>query len=206
MTCRSAPSMDPRTVSKAAYRVDHREEAKALAAAWRAAHPERVKTRTAAYNLLHHEERLAYNAAHRAEAKSRNAAYHAVHSEERAIAKRAYRAAHREECRASYAAYYLAHRDELRAKGWRDNAKRRGGKGCEHADCLTLGATQLAWQTNEHVCYLCGVPVQRGVNLHMDHVVPLARGGAHCAENLRPACAHCNQSKGSRVFEPGSAT
>ena len=31
-----------------------------------------------------------------------------------------------------------------------------------------------------------------------DHVVPLARGGAHCLDNLVPACKTCNGSKGSK--------
>jgi len=32
---------------------------------------------------------------------------------------------------------------------------------------------------------------------HIDHVKPLARGGAHILANLRPACAACNHRKGS---------
>lgn len=32
----------------------------------------------------------------------------------------------------------------------------------------------------------------------LDHVEPLFWGGAHSAENLVPACRHCNRSKGPR--------
>lgn len=35
-----------------------------------------------------------------------------------------------------------------------------------------------------------------------DHVVPLARGGAHALRNLVPACAHCNRSKRSQTWAP----
>jgi 5-methylcytosine-specific restriction endonuclease McrA len=32
---------------------------------------------------------------------------------------------------------------------------------------------------------------------HVDHVKPVAQGGGNFLSNLRPACAHCNQSKGA---------
>lgn len=45
-------------------------------------------------------------------------------------------------------------------------------------------------------CYLCESPI--GDDLHLDHVVPLVRGGAHSFANLRPTHQHCNQSKKDR--------
>jgi 5-methylcytosine-specific restriction endonuclease McrA len=53
-------------------------------------------------------------------------------------------------------------------------------------------------------CYICGVTTDRSasykslVKTHMDHVVPLAKGGAHTVENLRCACRRCNILKGAR--------
>lgn len=35
---------------------------------------------------------------------------------------------------------------------------------------------------------------------HMDHVVPVSRGGQHAIGNLLPACAACNQEKGARTL------
>lgn len=43
------------------------------------------------------------------------------------------------------------------------------------------------------VCYLCGGTLVNPV--HMDHVIPLARGGAHSVGNLLPAHARCNLRK-----------
>lgn len=47
-------------------------------------------------------------------------------------------------------------------------------------------------------CAYCGeaAPV-----LTQDHCLPLARGGAHDASNIVPACMACNQSKGTRTRE-----
>lgn len=42
-------------------------------------------------------------------------------------------------------------------------------------------------------CWMCG-----GVPTSWDHVKPLAKGGPHILSNLRPACTHCNSSKGAK--------
>ena len=44
-------------------------------------------------------------------------------------------------------------------------------------------------------CVYCGGPFE-----HVDHLVPLSRGGAHCLANLRPSCAACNASKGAKPY------
>ena len=43
-----------------------------------------------------------------------------------------------------------------------------------------------------HSCWMCGEPAES-----VDHVKPLARGGAHMLCNLRPACVSCNSAKGA---------
>lgn len=40
-------------------------------------------------------------------------------------------------------------------------------------------------------CWICGT----GPKEVWDHVKPLAKGGAHCLANLRPACKKCNSFK-----------
>lgn len=47
-------------------------------------------------------------------------------------------------------------------------------------------------------CYLCGLPLTDDV--HIDHVVPLSRGGAHSMENLRPTHPACNLRKNSSLL------
>lgn len=39
-------------------------------------------------------------------------------------------------------------------------------------------------------CWICGAPYEA-----VDHVKPLAKGGAHMLANLRPICRSCNSSK-----------
>jgi 5-methylcytosine-specific restriction endonuclease McrA len=47
-------------------------------------------------------------------------------------------------------------------------------------------------------CYLCGRALDG--DTHMDHVVPLARGGEHSATNLRPTHAACNLRKSDKLL------
>ena len=44
-------------------------------------------------------------------------------------------------------------------------------------------------------CFYCGAKSQ-----HLDHVVPIKRGGVHSIGNLLPACAPCNQSKSDKLL------
>lgn len=55
------------------------------------------------------------------------------------------------------------------------------------------------------VCGICGLHVDRSeeypspLSPSIDHVIPLARGGAHSLSNCQPAHLSCNVSKGDRV-------
>lgn len=216
---------DPETAReyRKAYRAAHPEKYKA----YREAH----RTERAAYNKAYDAEHAAeraeykkaymkvYRAEHRDELKAYatrcNTAYSATHRAKRREYSKAWYAANHEEQIRRRAERRAGHRDEHRARRRADytknpvyyieNAAKRRAKvanaACEHPACLALGPVELAWQTSDHRCWMCGVTVSigRGGNLHMDHVVPIARGGLHCAENLRPACGPCNRRKGSKT-------
>ena len=52
-------------------------------------------------------------------------------------------------------------------------------------------------------CMLCGrsPALEHGVRLHVDHIVPYARGGKTIEENLRTLCETCNWGKGVEQIE-----
>ena len=74
------------------------------------------------------------------------------------------------------------------------NARRRAAKFTrELSDVDRLGILERGGRA----CYLCG----EWLSVHemtLDHVVPLARGGAHTPDNLRPAHRSRNSRKGSK--------
>jgi len=53
------------------------------------------------------------------------------------------------------------------------------------------------YQRDGGICYLCTEPVDP-TNWHMDHVVPLSKGGPHLATNVAVTHPFCNLSKHDR--------
>lgn len=53
----------------------------------------------------------------------------------------------------------------------------------------------------DNKCYYCNINVERKINLHLDHKVPLVRQGNHSIDNLVPACKNCNLRKGTKTSE-----
>lgn len=49
-------------------------------------------------------------------------------------------------------------------------------------------------------CAYCDAAFGPEVVCEVDHVVPLARGGAHDLHNLVPACQACNGAKSDRMI------
>jgi 5-methylcytosine-specific restriction endonuclease McrA len=49
------------------------------------------------------------------------------------------------------------------------------------------------------VCHICTDPIEGLTDLHMDHVIPLARGGAHHEDNIKPSHALCNMRKSDKI-------
>ena len=45
-------------------------------------------------------------------------------------------------------------------------------------------------------CAMCGARD----NLHVDHIVPIAKGGTHGIGNLQVLCSTCNRSKGAKLL------
>ncbi len=48
-------------------------------------------------------------------------------------------------------------------------------------------------------CQLCGASAKDGVQLHIDHIVPVSKGGKTEPKNLRTLCDRCNMGKGAKL-------
>ena len=48
-------------------------------------------------------------------------------------------------------------------------------------------------------CQLCGSSAKDGVKLHIDHIIPVSRGGLTKRNNLRTLCDRCNMGKSDRL-------
>ena len=52
-------------------------------------------------------------------------------------------------------------------------------------------------------CQICGRTQADGVRLHVDHIVPISKGGKTEYDNLRVLCEDCNLGKGARYDPDG---
>ncbi len=54
------------------------------------------------------------------------------------------------------------------------------------------------FQQQDGKCAYCSCKLRR---FHVDHIIPLARGGSNWPDNLALACTFCNLSKGAKTPE-----
>jgi len=92
--------------------------------------------------------------------------------------------------------YYEENREAFAARSRKRRAQVRGGGG-------THTAADLFWIEEAQLCscYYCGVPLPLEPAVHVDHKLPLSRGGSNGRENLALACAPCNLQKSTKTAE-----
>lgn len=60
----------------------------------------------------------------------------------------------------------------------------------------------LRWQILEldnHKCRVCNASSNDGVKLHVDHIIPISKGGTSDISNLQTLCETCNLGKSDRI-------
>ncbi len=48
-------------------------------------------------------------------------------------------------------------------------------------------------------CVICGASQSQGVQLHVDHIIPVSKGGKSVMSNLRTLCERCNIGKSDKI-------
>jgi 5-methylcytosine-specific restriction endonuclease McrA len=97
------------------------------------------------------------------------------------------------------AKYRAANLDKVRARERSKNRSRRAGVSSSYNELQVIATYGID-------CYLCGgeidfmSPRKCGVKgwengLHIDHLVPVSKGGSDTLENVRPAHGLCNLKK-----------
>lgn len=71
----------------------------------------------------------------------------------------------------------------------------------EAGEIITDQEIAAQYRKQEYKCYYCGVRVGwgSGVKSHVDHYIPLSRGGRNLASNIVIACESCNLRKGAKL-------
>lgn len=88
------------------------------------------------------------------------------------------------------------------------NRKRRAHKASVISEAYT---DKEVLEKYGSICHICGIGIDLsiprkgkranwGESLHIDHVIPLSKGGPDTLDNVRPSHAFCNISKGSKMM------
>lgn len=181
------------SASDRAYYLAHREEHAVRSRAYYLSHREEI----AAKRIANREENAAYAKAWRATRRDQtsayNKAYREAHRDQLAVYDRVYHEANLEE-RAYHRAYNKKWRKANPELVYAYQAKRRALKMC--APRVEKIDRAYVYERDGGKCHLCGKKAPRS-RFHLDHLVPLSRGGSHTHDNLSVAHPYCNASRGT---------
>jgi len=189
------------------YNRGHAEEKKQQSKEYRKEHAAEIKQYRKEYRARHVDERNQYNRQyyrdhpevqkvrmkayyieHVAEYKQRCARYYINHADK----YKQYYQRHAEE-RKQYAAQYR--RDHPEASRAYKLKRRAAGVGRISGEVIRRIVSE-----SESICPYCGGHIPEGKG-HIDHMVPVSRGGTSDRSNLAYVCAGCNLRKGAKTVE-----
>ena len=132
--------------------------------------------------------RGAYSAAYRAQ-------YYAANAGKAREYSRLYREAHRDQCLQAIDEWRQRNPEKYRESRRNGNRRRESRLAAVPYEAID---ERLLWELDDQVCYLCGKYVEFGDH-HVDHIVPLSRGGVTLYENLAVTHPDCNTRKRNRI-------
>lgn len=62
---------------------------------------------------------------------------------------------------------------------------------------MTISLREEIAKRDNYTCQICGKYMPDGVGLHIDHIVPIKKGGKSIPSNLQVLCSKCNGKKSS---------
>jgi 5-methylcytosine-specific restriction endonuclease McrA len=202
---------EKKRIYDSAYRAQNKEKIRARLVKYNIANADKISLSRKAFYEANREVVLARNAAYvRAnlnKTRSSAAAYQKSHPEQKKVNQAKYRLNNADKLRAASAKYRLENSEKVRVRHIRyseanpevrsrNRQKRRALiRNATVGNLDTIEAWERSWRKKKRtVCYWCSTRFSVK-KCQVDHINPLAKGGAHTIENLCISCARCNASK-----------
>ena len=114
------------------------------------------------------------------------------HREKRLASQKQYREDHHDRDYQIHKRYRETHRDVINAAAQRRRALKLNATGIHTKDDV-----QRQYKSQKGHCYWCNIKVDKVY--HVDHVIPLSRGGSNGPENIVISCPTCNMKKNNKL-------
>jgi 5-methylcytosine-specific restriction endonuclease McrA len=186
------------------YRQTHKEQFKAYQKKYEKKNPKRIRELVHLKYLRRKKYQLDYQKQ-----------YRILNKEKVAVKRRQWRTLNRERLNEMTAQWKLRVGVTKRRRGpnhglsgtreYQKLYRVKSEKGRQFGGTLTVKTIQQIYENNiKHygtlTCYLCEKPISFGDD-HLEHKVPLSRGGTNISSNLGIAHGHCNCKKWNRTEE-----
>lgn len=179
--CRCELCVEANQLYYARYRENNHERIRKHNEQWKARNPEQDK-RYYEENKDHINARnKEYAEIHKEQEQKHSAKYYQMHAEEIKIRSRAWETSNPERRRL------------LSRKSANTRRARKLDQFVEDID------PQVVFERDEGICGICDTAVIG--RFHVDHIIPLSKGGLHAYNNVQTAHPTCNERKGSKLQE-----
>lgn len=177
------------------WRAENAAHVKETKKAWRAANAEKIKEWAASYAEKNKDvlrQRVySYRAKNPSAARAINAKWAAKNSEYLRVKNANWYSLNREKVAAKASNYRKMNPDKVRL--FRHNRKARINSS---GGVLSKGLLNRLFKLQKGICPCCRKPL--GKNYHMDHIIPLAKGGTNTDDNIQLLRQKCNAQKAAR--------
>jgi len=172
---------DRNRVASAKWKKNHPEKVKAAGIAWRKNHPEEIRVAHVAWKKAHPEK-----------VRAAIAKWQKTHPKKVQIRNTAWRNANPEKAKAASATWRKANPDKAQIIQHNKRARKKanGGK-------LSPGIISKLLSRQKTRCAICRTSLKK-TGHHLDHIIPLTRGGKNIDSNIQLTCPTCNMQKNAR--------
>jgi 5-methylcytosine-specific restriction endonuclease McrA len=179
-----------------AWYAANKERVSSKARADRLANPEKYKARYQANKEKRRAYGRAYYHANKERSKASALAWHAANRKKKRGHNQKWTSANREKDYAATRAWVKANPDKALTHKHQRRARKLGAEGHHTA----ADVAKIRKQQRDRCAALHCQVVLEGKG-HVDHIVPLSRGGSNWCTNLQLLCASCNCSKGALTMK-----